>query len=286
MLLKRVPENFLENNLFSSLLYARYLDDIIQIQKWHSLTTLNRNPTNAPNAAITRFTDTFAAEGLRLIPEQSDETVTFLDVVLFKSKNVICSKTFQKPKNKFIYLHQKSNHPNTMKRGTVYSLLFNYVIANSEYHNYRRFKILLCQRLSNRGYSPAFVRLSPKPKYAKRNEYIDGIVHNIRRKRLKNVYDFYRLETAFGAFDTYQKHFKDPTQRSVFKAEYDSLCAEMDVDRKIKMFFKFEYEAAFSQGNLKGIFTDAIDLLPEEIKDKMEFVMCRTIGTKVKDFLH
>ena len=173
-----------------------------------------------------------------------------------------------------------------MKRGTVYSLLFNYVIANSEYRNYRRFKILLCQRLFNRGYSPAFVRLAPKPKYAKRNEYIEGIVRNIRRKRLKNVYDFYRLETAFGAFDTNMKHFKNPTDRSVFMDEYNSLCAEVEVDQKIKMFFKFEYEAAFSQGNLKGIFTDALNLLPEEIKDKMEFVMCRTIGTKVKDLLH
>lgn len=139
-------DNFLHTQQLKPLLLKRYIDDIFLL--WpHSLDTLNTflHSLNSFHSSL-NFTHNL-----------SSHQVDFLDVTIYKDftfqyTNILTTKTFQKAKNLFQYVHYNSNHPRTIFTGLIKAECIRYARTNSQEHNYHALLKLFKQRLLNRNY--------------------------------------------------------------------------------------------------------------------------------------
>ena len=86
--------------------------------------------------------------------EMSKSQINFLDTTVFKADKKLRTKVYVKPTDRKKYLHSKSEHPNSTKKGIPYSqaLWFNKICYNrSDLHNnYKRLLNMLAKRGNNK----------------------------------------------------------------------------------------------------------------------------------------
>ena len=122
--------------------YLRFIDDIFLI--WNCTKTEFENLLKKINECHS---------SIKFEYEMSKSGINFLDNTEFKVSNKLRTKLYVKPTDRQIYLHGKSEHPNSTKKSITYSqaLRFNKICYNrSDLHNN-------CKRLLNaltkRGYN-------------------------------------------------------------------------------------------------------------------------------------
>lgn len=109
----KIEEEFLKERQLRPVLYLRYIDDILMI--W----------THSKNELDTFLKDLNNYHPhLKFTHSISEETVTFLDIDIYKGNNYsqtghLDYKTHFKPTNTFQFLHYRSAHPQSVKRGLV-----------------------------------------------------------------------------------------------------------------------------------------------------------------------
>ena len=86
--------------------------------------------------------------------EMSKSQINFLDTTVFKADKKLRTKVYVKPTDRKKYLHSKSEHPNSTKKGIPYSqaLWFNKICyKRSDLHNnYKRLLNMLAKRGNNK----------------------------------------------------------------------------------------------------------------------------------------
>ena len=115
----------------SLLLFLRFIDDIIGIwigseTDWISL----KKDTNNFGILTWEF-------------EEPTPSVTFLDLTISINNNYITTQTYQKDLNLYQYITPRSNHPKTMMKGIIFSLLKTYKLQNTRTEDYHKMAVKL-----------------------------------------------------------------------------------------------------------------------------------------------
>ena len=139
-------DNFLQTQTLKPLLFKRYIDDILLI--WpHSPAELDSflSDLNSYHSSL-HFTS-----------KHSSTEIDFLDITVYKHDsffytNTLDTKTYQKPKNLYQYLHYNSAHPRTLYKGLIKGECIRYLRTNSLKSTYQATLSLFRQRLLRRGY--------------------------------------------------------------------------------------------------------------------------------------
>jgi len=161
-----ILRRFFNTQEFSPLLLKRYIDDIILLL-----------PSDINILTLTTALNSFHPT-LRFTFQHSLTTIDFLDLTIFKGERfnrqqLLDIKTYQKPQNKYQYLHFSSNHPPSVFKGIIIGECTRYVRTNSSYDTFFAQVQLFKQRLSSRHYPPSLVnRCCNLVSYSKRTHYL------------------------------------------------------------------------------------------------------------------
>ena len=130
------------------LLYARFLDDILVVQKlsgaepehllWDGLHTMH------PNIKLTR--------------ESSPCMVDFLDLQIYRDGKRLLHRVHQKALNKYLYISPRSCHPRHVIEGFVRTELIRYARNCSTELDFNRICHAFSNRLRERGFHPTFLK--------------------------------------------------------------------------------------------------------------------------------
>ena len=158
---------FLATQPLKPLLLKRYIDDIFVI--WpHSSEELNTFLT-----ALNTF-----HSSLHFTSSYSQTETNFLDITIFKHDtfpytNTLDTKTYQKPKNLYQYVHYNSAHSRKLYKGIIQGECIRYVRTNSLTSNYYATITLFEQRLLQRGYPKQLINKTMKTiTYKERQRYL------------------------------------------------------------------------------------------------------------------
>ena len=160
-------QKFLQTQEKKPTLLKRYIDDIIVI--WP-------HPEEDIKKFLSDLNDFY--QSLRYTWTISDTSVDYLDVTIFKGfsfqmTNLMDTKTFQKPKNLYQYLHYNSYHPRAVFKGLIKGECIRYIRTNSSPENYRVCTELFKRRLLRRQYPVKFVEKAIQSiKYSQRQNYL------------------------------------------------------------------------------------------------------------------
>lgn len=144
-------QKFLNTRQHKPLLLKRYIDDIILI--WtHSKESLE-DFLFALNHYHPSLHYTFSF---------SEESTDFLDLTIYKGPhfsdtNRLDTKTYQKERNLYQYLHFNSNHPRNSHKSIITGECVRYVRTNSTQENFDCMVALFKERLKRRNYPEAFI---------------------------------------------------------------------------------------------------------------------------------
>ena len=130
------------------LLYKRFIDDVFSIFE----------DADDGSHFITEF-NAIRPGIIRLTHQISSEEGVFLDLTIYKGQNFaetgyLSTKLYQKPMNKYVYLHYKSCHSERIKRGFIVSEMKRYCISCSLQSDYITAVDAFRSRLLARGYPP------------------------------------------------------------------------------------------------------------------------------------
>ena len=130
------------------LLYARFLDDILVVQKlgeaepehllWDGLHSMH------PNIKLTR--------------ESSPCMVDFLDLQIYRDGKRLLHRVHQKALNKYLYISPRSCHPRHVIEGFVRTELIRYARNCSTELDFNRICHAFSNRLRERGFHPTFLK--------------------------------------------------------------------------------------------------------------------------------
>jgi len=125
------------------LLYLRFIDDIVGIWIGHQL-----------EPAWKEFKEEVNNFGiLEWEFEEPSKKVNFLDLTISIENKTIVTKTYQKAMNLYQYLSPMSNHPPSMIKGIIYSLLKTYKNQNTYTEDYLDVAVKLFKRHAARGWN-------------------------------------------------------------------------------------------------------------------------------------
>ncbi len=174
--------NFLQTQHLKPLLLKRYIDDIFLI--WpHSLDTLNAFLTSLNLFHLS----------LNFTHSLSSQQVDYLDLTIYKDitfpyTNILDTKTFQKPKNLYQYVHYNSTHSRTIFTGLIKAECIRYARTNSTEHNYHAILALFRHRLLRRNYPDTLINKTFKSiSYNDRQQFLTPTITRTftRRPMLK-----------------------------------------------------------------------------------------------------
>ncbi len=130
------------------LLYVRYLDDILVVQKlgeaepehllWDGLHTMH------PDIKLTR--------------ESSPSAVDFLDLQIYRQGKRLLHRVHQKALNKYLYISPRSCHPRHVIEGFVRTELIRYARNSSTELDFVKICHAFSNRLRERGFHPTFLK--------------------------------------------------------------------------------------------------------------------------------
>ena len=128
------------------ILYKRFIDDILSIFEHPADGTLFITEFNKIRPGV-----------IRLTHQISDNSGVFLDVNIFKAEtfsdtHILDTKLFQKPMNKYVYLHYQSCHSKQLLKSYIQGEINRYRLTCSRNEDYETAKEALHSRLMDRGY--------------------------------------------------------------------------------------------------------------------------------------
>ena len=183
------------------LYFKRYQDDIFAV--W-----LVGSTHASVWASFKRDLDDFGI--LRWDIEEPSHSVNYLDITITLKNGAIETKTFQKPRNLYLYLPKTSAHPRGCLKGTIFGLIRRYHSQNTHRKDFVRLVALLFRRLLDRGWQEDDIRplildackhadaraQDPKPHVKKptkreKNLFIHLKYHpdDVPRGRIRQLYD-------------------------------------------------------------------------------------------------
>jgi hypothetical protein len=126
--------------------YKRYIDDIFFV--WNHTKSELDNFITFANSILPFIKLTFVT---------SIESVSFLDLTLFKANNTIQTKVFFKPTDSHLLLHFNSSHPRHTFRGIIKSQLIRFKRLCSKNTDFEQAANTLFTELKKRGYKRKFL---------------------------------------------------------------------------------------------------------------------------------
>ena len=165
--LSTIHHRFVQTQAKQPLLMKRYIDDIFLIWQ-HSQEDLLKFLTalNSSHPSL-RYTWNF-----------SSSSTDYLDITIFKGPTfpitgLLDTKTFQKPKNLYQYLHHDSCHPPSVFKALIKGECIRYIRTNSSNGHYLATIKLLKQRLLKRQFPHQLIERSIRlVKYTDRQKYL------------------------------------------------------------------------------------------------------------------
>ena len=144
-------QKFLKARQQKPLLLKRYIDDIIII--W----THSKESLEEFLFALNHF-----HPSLRYTFSFSEEATDFLDLTIYKGPrfsdtSILDTKTYQKERNLYQYLHFNSDHPRNSHKSIITGECVRYVRTNTTRENFDCMKALFKERLKKRNYPEAFI---------------------------------------------------------------------------------------------------------------------------------
>ena len=127
--------------------YRRFIDDVFGV--WIGNTGLDWAQM------VHDFNDFGILKWTCPVPKES---VDFLDLTLVIVNGRIISKTYQKPKNPYLYIPPHSAHPSGVAKGWIYGILRTYWYQNSRFSDFVHYASLLYKRHVMQGWSQAVLK--------------------------------------------------------------------------------------------------------------------------------
>ena len=91
--------------------------------------------------------------------EERSREVNFLDLTIkINGCNQIETRTYQKPMNLYLYLHNASAHPPGVMKGVMFGEVKRYKMQNTRRTDFLKMLRLLFIRMRARGHDPAFLK--------------------------------------------------------------------------------------------------------------------------------
>ena len=162
-----ILNRFLQTQHTQPLLLTRYIDDIFMI--W-------TDTTNNLQSFLTALNDFHP--NLHFTFHYSQQTVDFLDLTIYKGRhftitNLLDTKTYQKPRNLYQYLHFTSNHQQNIYRSIIQGETIRYIRTNTTNETYTTTLYKFRQRLRRRGYPDRLItKITTHIKYSNRQRYL------------------------------------------------------------------------------------------------------------------
>jgi len=91
--------------------------------------------------------------------EEQCSSLAFLDLTISIESNRISTRTYQKALNLYQYISPTSEHPKSMMKGIIHSLLQNYHRKNTKLEDYYKMATKLYERHVARGWDRSTMRL-------------------------------------------------------------------------------------------------------------------------------
>lgn len=124
----------------------RFLDDVFFV--------LDGN-TNIPQ--FQQDLDNIDRENMKFTLEHDKNSVSFLDLVIYKHEDGLRVRNYVKPTNKFLYIPYKSFHTEAVKRGFIITELTRLVKNNSTFEDFTTAAKSFAEHLKARGYPAQFI---------------------------------------------------------------------------------------------------------------------------------
>ena len=142
----QLEKNILSNSSLKICFYRRFIDDILIIS--------NDTEANLINQAHPK---------IKFTAEYNRETITFLDVDIYKGPNfpnthILDFKTHIKPTNPQLHVHALSYHPRSVKKGIIIGETKRLLRTNSRRETFSQFVNKYKTQMTRRGYSLNFIK--------------------------------------------------------------------------------------------------------------------------------
>ncbi len=130
------------------LLYVRFLDDILVVQKLDEAT---------PGLPLWDGLNSMHPD-IRLTRESSPSMADFLDLQIYRQGKRLLHRVHQKALNKYLYISPRSCHPRHVIEGFVRTELIRYARNSSTKLDYLKICHAFSNRLRERGFHPTFLK--------------------------------------------------------------------------------------------------------------------------------
>jgi hypothetical protein len=124
----------------TELVYVRYIDDILWIA--------DRSTNSLPTPLVRRV----SAPNLEVEWATSRDSISFLDVELYRKSNTVQTRIFRKNLNHFQYIPWSSSHPRHVLKGMTKGELIRFLRASSLQSNFEDARTMFWHHLRARGY--------------------------------------------------------------------------------------------------------------------------------------
>ena len=157
-------------------------------------------------------------------------------------------------------------------------MLYRGIYLNDNYDDFYNFKNRFINRMISRYYHPAQIRkilkLNNIPKYRYRQKYLENSYKRLKSKRAEKIL-FYE-----------QFVHKNKFNQDEIKMLNDAIIPSDESDTKTLFFIK-TFQNLFDDDNLyRKILNDTLDLLPMDLRDKINIIICNKIDNKIRKYLN
>ena len=135
-------KQLLENTDKTPVLFLRYVDDIFGI--WGDTEETLKEFRKSANNIHSR---------IKVDLKYSHTEIDFLDVKIYNNDGLIQTTIYEKPSDKHMYLHVKSDHPKTTKNAIAYGLGIRAKRICSNEKDYKQNRKKILNNITKRGYS-------------------------------------------------------------------------------------------------------------------------------------
>jgi hypothetical protein len=126
--------------------YRRYIDDLFLISTCLTSSMKFIDSFNSVNSSIQLDAVTHGNKGI------------FLDIEITINNNIINTKVYQKPDNKYLYLSPKSSHDSHVRYNFIFNEFQRYRLYTTDTNDYNKQCNLFAERLIKRGYKYTYIK--------------------------------------------------------------------------------------------------------------------------------
>ena len=268
------------------LIRKRYIDDIYILLAFFT----DKFDLNSINLFASKLEDVINNNiypiNIKLISKHGYHN-EFLDIMIdIIANNNLHTSIYEKPNNKFIYLHYQSNNPLDHKKSIWISSIFRSICINDALWKHKKFIRNMYNRLINRGYHPSVLRIFNKssniPSYKDRNKYLLKSYKKLKIKKYNILIKFLK--------DNYieDEYFISNNRLDEIINELNEYESNKPINEEKIIYFKKTYQQLFDNDRrLRKILFDFYDnlnnILP--VSNPLRIVLCNKVTSKISAFI-